>query len=306
MKPFLTQYRSYFLTTLLSAGLLFSACSAVNNDVEELSEEDVEIAADIVASSLSDSESGLMSSVYDAFSTVDNEGISYGNGELNKTPDRDHSGRGREHSFSHTYDSTTGVHSINFERSVSNDRFSKAVQISQKIIYTDIEGEFMARPKANKSNMDAIAFTGSKSGQASNPWRSSSFTKIDTMNITGIHPSSGTLTMNGSHTGFGEAEGMLRDSSMASRAFEISIGFENIALDKQIVKANGNLEEGITGTLSYSIYMNRTVSGTPDEKLIEGTVDLQEDGTALLRFKKLSKVIRISLRDGEKTDRVNG
>lgn len=290
----------------VALAVLFTACSSVNNDVESLSEEDIELAAEIVAVSLADNESGMMSSMYDAFSGVDDSGISYGDIQegQHKAPRRNHnSGRGGERNFTHTYDSTTGVHSISYERSVENDRYSKSVSLLQEIIFTDLDDAFIARPKANKNDIEAISFQGTKTGEAEGPYRSSSFTKTDAFEISGIHATSATLLMDGTHSGIGQAEGQVNDSTTASRSYEIDISFENIAIVKDTVLAYGSLEQGVSGTLTYSIMMNKTVNGVPEETLVEGTIDLEEDGTALLRFNKLPKVIRFSLVDGESEDR---
>lgn len=295
----LTKTKYLFILALMTA-VTFSACSSVNNDVESLSEEDIQLATEIVGTSLSDEESGMVSSIYDAFSTVDDQGISYGENAMMKNHrDRENTGRGREHSFTHTYDPETGVHAISFERSVNNPRFSKSVSVDQEMIFTGIDGNFLATPKADYDSIETIDFRSLKTGTAEGPVRSSSFTKIDSMYITGVHATSGTLTMNGNHHGFGEAEATLGDSTFASRNYDIKISFENITINKDTVEAYGNLEQGVTGTLTYSIIMNKTVGGNPDETLIEGTIELEDDGTALLRFNKVSKVIRLSLIDGE-------
>ena len=31
-------------------------------------------------------------------------------------------------------------------------------------------------------------------------------------------------------------------------------------------------------------YLNKVINGVPDETVIEGTIDLEEDGTALMKF----------------------
>lgn len=284
----------------------FSACSSVNNDVESLSEEDIQLAAEIVAVSLADNESGVMSSMYDAFSGIDESGISYGEVFKAKNHRRNpHSGRGGERDYSHSYDSTTGVHTISYERSVENDRYNKSVSLYQEIIFTDLDGEFIARPKANKDDIEAISFQGTKSGSAAGPIRSSSFTKNDVFEISGVHATSPILSLDGTHKGSGQAEGTMPDSTTKSRSYEIDIAFENVEVNKDTVLAYGNLENGVSGTLTYSILMNKTVNGVPEETLVEGTIDLEEDGTALLRFKGIPKVIRLSLVDGDERDRPN-
>ncbi len=294
----LTNLKQLLLIALVTA-VTFSACSSVNNDVESLSEEDVQVAAQIVASSLSDDESGLVASMYDAFSGVDNSGIFYSSDSRSKAAPRGDGGRGRERNFSHSYDSTTGVHTISYERSVENDRYSKSVSLLQEIIYTDLDGEFIARPRANKDSIEAISFNSTKNGSFESSSKTSSFTKTDDFDISGVHSTSNILSMDGTHTGMGEAEGTLNDSTSA-RAYEINITYENVEIDKDTVQAYGNLENGVTGTMTYSIFMSKTVNGVPEETLVEGTVELEEDGTALMRFNKINRIIRFSLKDGER------
>lgn len=282
----------------------FSACSSVSNDVESLSEEDIELAAEIVALSIADDESGLVSSMYDAFSGVDQSSINYGSDDSKFKAPRGNrnNGRGGERNYTHSYDSTTGIHSISYSRSVENDRFSKSVNSNQEIIFTSIDGDFLASPRVEKDLIESISFTGTKSGDATGTYRSSSFTKIDTMAISGIHSTSSILTMDGNHRGFGDAEGTPNDSTTKSKTYEINIDFENVAIQKDTVLAYGNLEQGVTGTLTYSVVMTKTTNGIPEETIVEGTIDLEEDGTALLRFNKFPKVIRFSLIDGDERD----
>tara|TARA_R110000868_G_scaffold304437_16_gene565248 strand:- start:24056 stop:24979 length:924 start_codon:yes stop_codon:yes gene_type:complete len=301
----ITQIKNILVVSAILA-ITFSACSSVNNDTEALSEEDIAIATEIVAVTLADNESGVISSMYDAFSGVDDSGISYGDFQQGraKAKRRNHnSGRGGERNYTHSYDSTTGVHIISYDRAVENETYSKSVSLNQEIIFTDLDGGFIARPKAEKNAIEAISFSGTKTGEAEGPFRSSSFTKEDDFEISGIHATSGTLSMAGTHHGIGEAEGQLSDSTTSSRAYEINISFENVAIVKDTVLAYGSLEQGVSGTLTYSIQMNKTINGVPEETLVEGTIDLEEDGTALLRFNKLPKVIRFSLVDGESDDR---
>ncbi len=294
--------------SLLALALLvtFGACSSVNNDVEAISNEDVDLAAHIVTSSLADDESGMMSSLYDALSDVSSEGINYGTSGLRLKSDNDNDGRGRERNFSYSYDPTTGTHSLDYSRSVQNGAFSKSIEISQDIIFTDLEGEFIAFPRANKQAIEAVSYEGTKSGSKTGPYRSGSFTKTDDFDITGLHATSSILAFSGTHTGNGSAEGMTRDSVEASRSYDIAITFENVEINKDTVAANGSLENAVSGTLTYSINMNKTVGGVPQETILEGTIDLLEDGTALMRFNRIPQVIRFSLGDGERRDNNTG
>lgn len=296
--------KNTFLSLAIVAAVGLTGCSAVTNDVESLTEQDLEMAAQIAASSLSDSESGVTSSLYDAFAVMSNAGLPFSTtlAKHNRDNHRQESGRGRESNFSYSYDPETGTHTRTFSRNVETPAFSKSVDVTQQMIFTDISENFLQFPRAQKDSIETISFIGNKSGSSDGPVRSANFTKIDTMLIGGIHTSNNFLTINGNHHGFGNSELVLRDSSQLSRQFDIAITFENVTINKDTVEAYGNLEQGVSGTLSYSMVINRTRNGNASEDVVEGTIDLTADGSALLRFDKFDRIFRLSLIDGDYLD----
>jgi len=281
--------------------VLFAACSAVNNDVESLSDEDIELATQIIGESVSDENSGMMSSVYDAMSSVDSDGIRYQN-DRRKAHDDGRSGRGGESNYSYEYDSETGVHTLSYNRSVNRGDFSKSVSLLNTYLFKSPEGAFVVRPRANADSIESIDFTSNKNGSLESRHRNSSFARTDTFAVTGLHSTSSVVTIDGTHHGEGSASGVTRDSVQASRDYTIDIEFANIEIEKDSVEANGNLEQGVTGTLNYSIVINKTFGDEIDENVIEGTIEMEGDGTALLRFKKIAKTVRFSLKDGSRED----
>ena len=294
------------LLALLSVGLW--SCSSVSNDTELISDADLDMAAEIMGSTISDEESGIVNSIYDAFSTVSSTGISYNKKTIFSAKNihddsKNYGGRGLERAFTHSYDSTTGVHTLSFERSFTKGPFTNTTSTLQEFIYTDLDGNFIARPKVNRDAINTISLASQKSGSINNPKRSSEFTKIDTMLFTGLHASESLVELSGKHRSFGSGVAVLRDSSSYSRSFSVSITFDNITIDKDTVNAYGNLENGLTGTLTYSIVMNKVTNGTPEESIMEGTVDLSEDGTALMQFYKYDYIYRLGLRNGDIKER---
>ena len=285
----------------LSLMVIFAACSAVNNEVESLSDEDIELATQIIGESVSDDNSGIISSMYDAVSTVDKDGIAYNANKAKENHD-DRNGRGREGSYSYTYDPTTGTHTLEYNRSVNKGDFEKSVSLLNTYVYTSPEGEFIARPRANKDSIESVDFTGSKSGFVNSRFRNSEFARLDTFAIAGLHSTSSIVSVDGKHYGQGNASGTTSDSVLASRDYTVNIEFLNVEIDKDSVEANGNLEQGVTGTLNYSIVLNKTIGDVLDSEVIEGTIELTGDGTALLRFNKVAKIVRFSLKDGREQD----
>ena len=291
------------LLALLSVG--FWSCSSVSNDTELISDADLDMAAEIMGSSISDQQSGLMNSVYDALSTISSTGIRYGNDQnfVMKSDKDERGGRGFERSFTHTYDSTTGVHTLSFDRTFEKGLFSSSISTLQEIQYVDLEGNFIAKPKLHRDAVNQINLHSTKSGQNSNPHKSSEFTKIDSLYFTGVHATQSLVRMDGSHHGFGSGAAVLRDSSSHSRSFEVKVVFDDIEIDKDTLAAYGNLENAVTGTLSYSMTMNKVINGVPEETVMEGTIDLEEDGTALMKFYKYDRLYRLGLKDGDVKER---
>ena len=292
-------------TMALGLMITFAACSAVNNDVESLSDADIEVATVILTESTADETSGVMSGMYDAFSSVGSDGISYGDGQTQmKGMGDDHQhrgGRSDESNFNYSYDPETGTHTLSFDRSVSGDFGSKSVSLLNTYIFTSPDGEWIVYPRAHRDSIETIDFTRNVNGEVDGMFRQSEFTRIDTFSVTGLHATSTVLGINGGHQSFGEASGMLDDGeTQASRAYELLIDLENVEINKDSVATYGNLEQGVTGTLSYKLYISRTVGDRSDEKSVEGTIEFTGDGTALLRFKGIPKTVRFSLRDGSR------
>ena len=70
----------------------------------------------------------------------------------------------------------------------------------------------------------------------SNPRKSSEFTKIDSLNFSGVHATQNLLQMHGSHRiGVGSGIAVLRDSSSHSRSFEVQVDFDDIIINKDTV-----------------------------------------------------------------------
>ena len=293
--------------SILALGLMvaFAACSAVNNEVESLSDEDIEIATIVLTESTADETSGVMSSMYDAFSSVGSSGISYGDSQnkLKSNDDDRRGGRGQERNFSYSYDPATGTHTLEYNRSATNRWGTKSVSLLNTYVFSSPEGDWIVYPRANRDSIETVSFTGNKSGSSEGMHRQSEFARVDTFFISGLHATSSTLGIDGTHESNGSTTGTLPDSATtASRSYELFIDMDQIEIDKDSVATYGNLEQGVEGTLTYRLYLNKTVGDRSDDKLIEGTIEFEGDGTALLRFKKAAKVIRFSLRDGNRTE----
>lgn len=311
-----TQYFIYAATLML---LVFAGCSSVtsNDDANNIKEEDLEIAAEVVGESLSDQNSGAMASFYDALSGIDANGMQYryaamameknrnGNGHGNQNGNQygngsgNGFGRGMEKDYEYIYDPATGTHTIDFTRSIERENFTKSVTGHLEYIFSDPEGTFVVFPRAHKDSIETIDYKAIREGESEGLRFESEFTRVDTLFLSGLHETSGLFQFEGTHFGEGMRIRTPEGRPEITTEYEINFEFIDITIDKAIVEENGTLEEGVTGTVNYSLVFTGTNGGQDRDKVVEGTVEFMGDGTGLLRFKKFAKIFRLSLYNGE-------
>ena len=299
-------YKNILIILTLAASTLFYGCNTVNSSEPEISEEELEIAGEIIGASLSEEQDGILSSMYDAFSNVTQSGISYaGSGiTMNKTANDpgDMPGRGFERNFSAEYNPETGEHIVSFDRSFDGPNLTKSLNVLNKYIFTNADGEFLEFPRRDNEMIEAIDYKGMRNGSFETDRRTSSFTRIDTMYASGLSDDSAILTIDGKHNGNGQMSVVLpRLDRAGERTFNVQFEFQNIQIDKAIVRENGSLEEGITGLITYEMLMTQTRDGDTIEKDLSGTIELTGNGSALLRFDRFRNTFFVNLLDGSIT-----
>lgn len=283
---------------------IISGCSlsGIDNQEQEITEEDLQAASKIIGESLSDETSGVMGSLNDAITGISSDGFVRDGLAKNLSDDDDNSGRGRESNFSYSYDPETGTHTLAFKRSVDKPNFSKSVVDTLKYIFTTNNGEFIRFPRVNRERIEAIDFKGFRQGTLDSPRRNSFFTRKDTFLIDGVSQASNLLSIDGVHNGEGNFEGTNDEGQTIERDYQLEINFLNVEIDKALVQQNQSLEQGVTGTLTYEMIVEKTRNGSTSTKTIRGTIEMNGDGTALLRFERFRKLFQINLDDGDVRD----
>ncbi len=285
--------------------LLISGCSisGIDKQDEEITQEDLQAASQIIGESLSDETSGIMGSLNDALTGISSDGfIRTTSAKSMDDDDDDNSGRGRESNFSYSYDPQTGTHTLIFLRSVTKPNFEKSVKDTLKYIFTDNNGSFIAAPRLNRERIETIDFKGSREGTLNSPRRNSFFVRQDTFLIDGVSQASNLLFIDGVHNGEGNFRGTNDQGNTIERNYRLEINFLNVQIDKAVVRQNQSLEQGVTGTLTYEMTVEKTNNGSSSTKTIRGTVEMNGDGTALLRFDRFQKLFQINLDDGDVRD----
>ena len=307
MKKIQSTYKTYSIWAL-SIGMLLlilSGCSisGVDRQSDEITEEDLQAAGQILGESLSDETSGIMGSLNDALTGISSDGFVRTTSAKSLDDDDDeNSGRGRESNFSYSYDPETGIHTLAFLRSVTKANFSKSVTDTLKYIFTDNNGSFIAFPRVNRERIETIDFKGFREGTVESPSRNSFFARKDTFLIDGVSQASNILSIDGKHNGEGNFQGTNDEGNPLEREYDLEINFLNVEIDKAVVQANQSLEQGVTGTLTYELVVEKVNNGSSSTKTIRGTIEMNGDGTALLRFERFRKLFRINLDDGDVRD----
>lgn len=311
MKSLFNKLPIKILSIALLAGLM-SACTLgdFSDDIEDqqLTEEEIEAASQIMGQTLSDDSDGIFSSLSDAVSTVSSNGFETNprfKGHDDDDDDHrrgDYSGRGNEHNYQYSYDPETGTHTLSFEREVMNENFLKSMSALLTYVFTDVDGAFIAAPHENQSSIENIDFTSSKSGNMKNRHRSSEFSRVDTFAITGVSDAASTLTIDGNHYGNGTFNGVSESGNTFERSYVNEINLLDVQVNKDSVAQYGSLAHGVTGTLTYEINIFKNKNGEESSKTISGTIEMDGDGTALLRFKNINRLFRIHLKSGFVTD----
>ncbi|MFP8488718.1 hypothetical protein ACKGJO_06410 [Gracilimonas sp. Q87] len=292
---------------ILTSALIFSACSLgdvsseLNNN--ELTPEEMEAASQIMGEALSDDNDGVFSSLNDALATVSSDGFSQENTSFkNDDDDDDYSGRGNERNFNYEYDPATGTHTLSFDRSVVKPNFEKNISALLTYIFTDIDDQFIAMPRVNKDRIENIEFTANRNGDKTSNFRSSDFSRADTFAITGVSDATSILTLDGKHTGNGSITGVRGNGDTFERSFVNEINLLDVQINKDTVAYYGSLEQGVTGTLTYEMSLYKNNNGDESTKTVSGTIEMDGDGTALLRFENLAKIFKVNLQTGIVTD----
>ncbi len=299
---------SIIFTGILAALLFLAGCSINDSSTttsEELTEEELEVAGQIIAESLSDQKDGIFASLNDAFTLPSSNGFNqnaqasklYSSAVFNAAANSETSES--ESNYSYTYDPTTGQHLVSFSRSSNRTNFSKESSAELEYIYLNSGGDFIASPRIENEEIETIDYVGTRSGSIITPGQNSSYQRTDQFMIQGLTGGAELLTIDGLHNGSGSFKATRDDGTEIERDYELTVEFLDVVINNSTVETNGNLEKGVNGALAYEMVITKTVNGEESVKTVNGTIEFNGDGTALLRFRNILEDFKIQLGDGD-------
>ncbi|MEM1126478.1 MAG: hypothetical protein AAGI71_07495 [Bacteroidota bacterium] len=309
----MSTYLHRFLRTLplLLVAVLLSACGDLLNDDADtgtLSDEEAEVLVQVVADAVAEQPEGLMADVYDVTGEVGPDGILYMDeerpgpgGRLPRLANPERPWRGGQGDFEKTYDPATGTHTISYTRAAEHRGLSKSVEALLQYVYTDADGGFIEAPREDRDQVATVDFNGTRSGEVSGTRGregqlevNSSFSKNAAWNLTGVN--TGTMLLVGSQNRSGTYDVTSADSTK-NRTFTLSLNTDGLTI------VPGDREAGtetvVTGTITYELFVEKTVNGVTEITEDAGTVELTGDEEGRIRLLGFNRLFRVNLRTGD-------
>ncbi|GAB5537099.1 MAG: hypothetical protein Rubg2KO_33480 [Rubricoccaceae bacterium] len=287
----------------IALALVLSACDSSTSlsDDPEAAQLAADEAAEVVASALADTDGGLVASMEDMTAAISHDGmddsriVQVGRDRQRDNDTRRHRACRGDHDL--TYDDASGTHTVAYECSIESLSFEKSIAATLNYQFRTASEEFIPRPWNDWSIVDSVAFDGAKSGsvkrtrgeasmessfEQNGAWALSRLSGDGAALLAGRQSREGTRTR-------------VTARGTSTKDFSVTMSSDNI----EIRNSDDGLTRSVTGTINYSAVVEIETPTKTETKTVEGTIELDGSGRALLRVFGLGKVYRISLHDGE-------
>lgn len=284
---------------IIGAQLLLQACSVDGFEQNErsLTAEESLIAGQIIGESISENQDGLLSSFSEAFAIPTPSGLTNG-------PSAIVSGSFRKlEEYTYSFDAETGEHNTTFTIRINSD-ISSQTDYSLSYRFLDSAGETIESTNNQSGLVEAVDFRAVRNGEIESSSKRSIYTRTDRLFIEGISDDSDILSIDGFHSGEGLFTQIRNDGTQIEREYFLDLNYLDIRINKPVVLRNRNFRSGVNGAFSYENTIRQTGNGSDGQgtKIINGTVELNGDGTALLKFREQFDTFRLRLANGEVFD----
>lgn len=286
------------LTIFLLATVLLHGCTidGFEDQAASFDENDTQITGQIIGESISENQNGMLSTFSEAFA-VPSETI------LRNGPSLLSTGTFRNlNNYTHSFDSESGVHTVTYSTQNESPFVSTSTDVTLKYIFFDQNENIIEFPDQQRDNIEAVEFSSEHSGEITAGTKNSIFTRVDQLFIDGLTDESDILTLDGFHSGEGIFTQTLPSGTVAEREYLLDMNYLDIRVKKSLVQANRNFRKGVNGALSYESTIRETNGSQEEAKIVNGTIELNGDGTALLQFREQIEPYRLRLDDGELFD----
>ncbi len=289
--------RIIVVAIIIGTQLLLQACSVDGFEQTDssLTTEESLIAGQIIGESVSENQDGLLSSFSEAFAIPTQSGLTNGPSKIVTGSFRNLEG------YTYSFDAGTGEHNATFSIRTESNGLNSQTDYSLSYRFLDFDGETIESPNNQSNLIEAVDFRAIRSGEIETAFKRSIYTRTDRLFIDGISGASDFLSIDGFHSGEGLYTQMRNDGTQLEREYILDLNYLDIRINKPLVLRNRNFRSGVNGAFSYENTIRQTGNGSDGQgtKIINGTVELNGDGTALLKFRQQFDTFRLRLANGE-------
>jgi len=277
---------------------LLTGCSidGFENSSVPVTDEETQLAGQIIGESMSENQSGILSTFSEAFAVPTSSGLVTGPSLLSTGSFRN------LENYSHSFDAETGQHLVSYTVSRETPLLSSSTDVSLIYIFYGSGETPIEFPEQETNRIEAVDFSSEQSGTITTGSKNSIFTRTDRILMSGLTDGSETLTLDGYHSGSGVFSTTTALGNQLQREYTLDINYLDVRINKSVVLANRNFRNGVNGALSYESTVRNMDGGSGSAKVVNGTVELNGDGTALLNFREQIEPLRLRLDDGDLFD----
>jgi hypothetical protein len=284
------------LFLLLLISLQYCTIDGFEQNTSSLTIEESLVAGQIIGESVSENQNGILSSFSEAFAIPGQTGLVSGPSLLSSGSFRNLL------NYTYEFNPDSGIHQVTFTQENNTSFFNSVSDYTIRYKFFDTNQHIIENPLQRQDEIEAVDYSATCSGEIQANSKLSLFTRTDRLLMDGLSSDSGILTIDGFHSGEGTFTQIRPDGSQIEREYLLDINYLDIRINKELVQSNRNFRKGINGALSYESTVRKTGNGTPETKIVNGTIELNGDGTALLKFREQFDTFRLRLENGEVFD----
>lgn len=280
----------------LVAAFLFQGCADMTNaSKEELTEDEVLVLEGVLGSALSEEDEGLLAGMKDMTGRFGADGMNHRY--------QGHNGFGppKFGDFDRVYDPETGIHTISYTREGNRPNASISLSVLMEYQFTDPQGGYLEFPYADSTLIQTIQFSGTRNGEMTKPYRSSMFNRSSAWVLDDIQSADGVMTLEGSQSDEGTMTLSKPNGNEFSRSHVTQLDLVDVTLSKA-TEDEDRLPYLVSGVIEYQTTVTKVVNGEETVNEYSGTIELAENGEALVRFFGLKRTLRLNLSDGMRVD----
>ncbi len=294
----MTSHFKLLVALLILSGIMLWGCEIDRYDQDRtpLTGDEALLAGQIIGESVSENRSGMLSIFPEAFAVPTESGLTEGPSLLSAGSFRNLL------DYTYEFDAASGEHRVTFSTLEDNELLQRSASHTLSYLFLDRNGDTLAYPDQQRQQIETVFYEASRNGSIQADARSSFYTRSDQLFMDGLSSTSDVLTLDGFHSGQGIFRLHPPDETPMEREYQLDINYLDIRIQKSVVQKNRNFRSGVNGALSYELTVRQTRNGAPESKIVNGTLELNGDGTALLKFREQFDTFRLRMDNGDVFD----